>query len=68
MKGHGPVKCSQSLIGTPGQIRWIRRGGGSSSGSGPSGWKLKPSRLLSRSLAEMAIKYRALRKPAKVKK
>lgn len=31
---------------------WIKRGGtGKTSGSGPSGWKLRPARLLSRSLA-----------------
>ena len=32
---------------------WIKRGGsGKMSGSGPSGWKLRPAKRLARSLAE----------------
>lgn len=32
---------------------WIRKGGdGKTSGSGPSGWKLRPAKRLARSLAE----------------
>jgi len=62
MKGRGPLKCPIKLIGTPNQQLWIRRGGASSSGSGPAGWKLKPARQTARSLAEMAAKYRILKK------
>jgi hypothetical protein len=54
----GPKYCPQSVIGTPQQTIKIRRGGmGKLSGSGPSGWKLRPARVLSKSLSEMASKY-----------
>lgn len=56
----GPKYCPQSLIGTPQQTIKIKRGGtGKTSGSGPSGYKLKPARVLSRSLAMMAADNRS---------
>jgi hypothetical protein len=62
-----PVKrCPPSLIGKPvpnstwtGPVILIKRGGtGQQSGSGPSGWKLRPAARLARSLAEMARPYK----------
>lgn len=61
MHGVKPAKkCPKNLIGTPLQIIKIKRGGtGKMSGSGPTGYKTKPARLLARSLADMARQYRA---------
>lgn len=36
----------------PARERWLPRGNGGSSGSGPSGWKLRKSKVLARSLAD----------------
>jgi hypothetical protein len=61
MKGRGPVKCPPNLIGTKAQTLWIRRGaikGGNGGGSGATGWKNRPARVLARALAEMASKYK----------
>jgi hypothetical protein len=59
MKGRCGVTCHDKDVGTPRQTIQIKRGGmGKASGEGPQGWKLRPARLLSRSLAEMAVKYR----------
>jgi hypothetical protein len=56
----GPKYCPKNLIGTPFQTIKVRRGGpGRVSGSGPSGWKLRPAKVLARSLAEMAASTRA---------
>lgn len=47
----------------PAREYWIKRGGiGKMSGNGPSGWKLTPAHVLSRSLADMASKYKKVRK------
>jgi hypothetical protein len=57
------VKCPAPWIGTPQQTIWIPRGGSSKgSGSGPSGYKLKPARILARALAEQARNVRARKK------
>ena len=54
------VLCPPNLVGTPLQTIRIKRGGtGRVSGNGPSGWKLRPSKVLARSLADMAMTYRA---------
>lgn len=62
MHARGPLMCPPKLVGTPMQTIKIRRGGASSSGSGASGWKNRPSKVLARSLADMALKYRARKK------
>jgi len=36
----------------PNREIWLRSGGKGSNGSGPSGWKLRKSKVLARSLAE----------------
>ena len=60
MKGRGPKFCPPEMVGTDQQTIWIRRGGnGRVSGAGPSGHKLKPAKVLARSLAEMARGIRA---------
>lgn len=47
----------------PAREFWLKRGGiGKMSGNGPSGWKLTPAHVLSRSLADMASKYKKVRK------
>lgn len=67
MKARGPVTAKASRTKHPSwnetrmegntrtfpnrEIR-LKRGGGTSSGSGPSGWKLRPAKQLARSLAE----------------
>lgn len=59
MHGARPaVFCKEKDIGTDRQTIWIKRGGTGKSGAGPSGWKMKPSRILARALAEQARKYR----------
>lgn len=61
------VKCPASVIGTKGQIIKLKRGGkGGTSGSGPSGWKVRPAAVLQRSLADMAAAYRSRRMPQHV--
>ena len=64
MHGARPaVICPERLIGTPGQIIKIRRGGtGQMSGSGPSGWKLRPNAAHSRAMAEMAMQYKKVKR------
>jgi hypothetical protein len=53
MHSRPSVKCPAQLVGTPLQIVKLKRGGqGRISGSGPSGYKVNPAKLLSRSLAE----------------
>ena|SRR5579859_2030976 len=60
------VQMPDHLIGLPvpdshwtGKVIKIPRGGkGQQSGSGPSGWKLRPAKKLARSLADMAAQYR----------
>ena len=63
-RGHprSAVMCPPKLVGTPGQTIKIARGGQSTSGSGPSGWKLRPSKVLSTSLAKLAADHRARKK------
>ena len=47
------VPCPAKLIGTPQQNVKLKRGGtGRTSGSGPTGYKTNPAKLLSRSLAD----------------
>lgn len=59
MNGRGPVLCHAKDIGAPQQTIWIRRGSTNKrEGAGPLGWKLRRARILSRSLAEMAIKFK----------
>lgn len=36
----------------PAREIWIKKGGASSAGSGPTGWKSRKSKMLARSLAE----------------
>ena len=36
----------------PAREVWIKRGGMGHSGSGPSGWKVRPAKALARSLAD----------------
>ena len=64
MHGARPaVICPERLIGTENQIIKIRRGGsGQTSGSGPSGWKLKPNAVHCRAMAEMALQYKKVKK------
>jgi len=64
MHGARPaVKCPDRLIGTPGQIIKIKRGGtGQMSGNGPSGWKLRPNAVHCRAMAEMAKQYKKVKK------
>lgn len=62
MKGKAGVICPDNLVGTPGQIIKIRRGGPGKSGAGPLGWKATPRKMLSKALADMARTYRAKRK------
>lgn len=63
MRGRCGVICPNKIVGTPNQEIWVKRGGdGKTSGSGPSGWKTTPARLLARSMAEMAAKYRTRKK------
>jgi len=62
MKTRAPVYAPQSVWGTEGQEYWRRRGGPGKSGSGPSGWKLKPAKVLARAMAEMAANYRTRKK------
>lgn len=68
MKAKAPVVAKASLVSNPvwnvgymdkgsmrypARERWIKRGGvGKTSGSGLSGWKLRPSKVLARSLAD----------------
>lgn len=60
------VKCPPKLVGTKQQEVWIKRGGiGHQSGSGPSGSKLKPARVLARSLANMARAHKPKGKDTK---
>lgn len=63
MRGRGPVYCRQSVIGTKSQTIWLKRGGkGQQSGSGPSGHKLRPAKVLARSLAAMASAHQSKRR------
>lgn len=41
-----------NTIRYPAREIWIKKGGATSGGSGPSGWKARKSRMLARSLAE----------------
>ena len=69
MRSKPTVKCPARLVGTPNQVIKIKRGGqGKISGSGPSGYKTRPARLLSRSLADMASQYRHRKAPTKALK
>lgn len=67
MRAKAPVRASANMVKHPswnvGHIdkgnwrwpareRWLRRGGNASSGSGASGWKLRRSAVLARSLAD----------------
>jgi len=68
MKGKGPFMAKPSLVNseawnTPskdggGNLRypareiWVPKRGGGKNGSGPSGWKMRPSKVLARALAE----------------
>lgn len=49
--------CPPSHIGTPNQVIWIKRGGVGKSGSGPTGYKTRPARVLARAMAELARRY-----------
>lgn len=73
MRGRGPVMMSARLQAIVAELPeserrptktsrhineiWIKRGGPGKSGDNASGWKLRPSKVLARSLAEMARKY-----------
>lgn len=46
------TKMVGNTLHFPNRERWLRSGGKGSNGSGPSGWKLRPSKRLARSLAE----------------
>ncbi len=52
MKGNGPVYCHRRQIGTKQQHVWLSQWGVGSTGQGPTGWKLRKSKVLARSLAE----------------
>jgi hypothetical protein len=51
--------CPPNVIGTPAQQIKIKRGGPGKSGAGASGWKLRPAKVLARTMADMARNYRA---------
>jgi len=61
------VMCPERMIGTPQQVIKLRRGGPGHSGNGPSGYKMKPARVLARSLAALAAAARARGKFAALK-
>lgn len=52
MKGRSGVICPAHLVGTPQQTIKLKRWGAGKSGQGPTGWKLRPAKVLARSLAE----------------
>lgn len=67
MKAHAPVKATANLVAHPSwnvgfidkgnmrypaRERWLKRSGLGHSGSGASGWKLRKSKVLARSLAD----------------
>lgn len=67
MQSHAPVLATKNLVTHeswnrgfidkgnmryPARERWYKRGGMGHSGSGPSGWKMRKSKVLARSLAD----------------
>ncbi len=59
------IMCPLKDRCTPRQSIWIKRGaikGGNGGGQGPTGYKLRPARVLARSLADMASSHKASRR------
>lgn len=62
LEGNMRQPSEQKSAARPFEI-WVPRGGdGKTSGAGPSGWKLRPAKVLARKLAEAAANFKAGRK------
>lgn len=61
MHTKGPVYCRPHEVGTPMQEYKRKKWGNGKQGSGPTGYKLRPARLLAKAMAEQANKYKSRR-------